>query len=340
MTADSEVSFTAHNVRLDDGTETLPSMGFTMDLHPITRSVKRLLTVLYPDGLAGKTIIDVGCLEGGFATEFARIGLHATGVEVRDSNYQNCLYVRERVDLPNLTFLQGNANDIAQYGQFDVHFVSGLLYHLDNPRKFLEDVARNCRKALILWTHVTQAEPNEASKTYNLSALTENEGLHGRWYPEHDELPEDRLEKLKWASWENPRSFWIQKEYLLHLLREIGFDLVFEQFDCLDSIVDEMMDGFYHKIDRVTLVAVKSGLPPEQYEKLASRPIPASAEAHRAESPGDSSDAAQLRAAAAERELSQARAALEVVYASSSWRVTAPLRQIGRLLRRHGQPAA
>jgi 2-polyprenyl-3-methyl-5-hydroxy-6-metoxy-1,4-benzoquinol methylase len=135
MAVDTSPKFTAHNVRLDDGTQTFPSIGPTMDLNPVTRCVRRLLHTLYGGNFQDKTIIDVGCLEGGFATEFARMGMIATGVEVRDSNYNNCLYVRDRVNLPNLRFIKGDANDIAQFGQFDVFFVSGLLYHIDKPTK-------------------------------------------------------------------------------------------------------------------------------------------------------------------------------------------------------------
>jgi 2-polyprenyl-3-methyl-5-hydroxy-6-metoxy-1,4-benzoquinol methylase len=120
MVIETSPIFTAHNVRLDDGTQTFPSIGYTMDQNPVTRCVRRILHTLYPDGLQGKTVIDVGCLEGGFATEFARMGMMATGVEVRESNYNNCLYVRDRVNLPNLHFIQGDAVDIAEFGQFDV----------------------------------------------------------------------------------------------------------------------------------------------------------------------------------------------------------------------------
>jgi 2-polyprenyl-3-methyl-5-hydroxy-6-metoxy-1,4-benzoquinol methylase len=193
MVVETSPKFTAHNVRLADGTQTFPSIGYTMDQNPVTQCVGRLLHTIYPEGLQGKTLIDVGCLEGGFATEFARMGMTATGVEVRESNYRNCLYVQDRVNLPNLHFIQGDAMDVAKLGKFDVFFVSGLLYHLDKPRKFLEDVATNCGKALVLWTHVSQAEENEASQTYTLSELCENEDLLGRWYLEHDDIPRDEM---------------------------------------------------------------------------------------------------------------------------------------------------
>jgi SAM-dependent methyltransferase len=330
MVIETSPIFTAHNVRLDDGTQTFPSIGYTMDQNPVTRCVRRILHTLYPDGLQGKTVIDVGCLEGGFATEFARMGMMATGVEVRESNYNNCLYVRDRVNLPNLHFIQGDAVDIAEFGQFDVFFVSGLLYHLDRPRKFLEEVARNCRKALILWTHVTHAEENQASRTYTLSELCENEGLLGRWYSEHGDIPQNELDQLKWASWDNKMSFWIQKEYLLQLLKDTGFDLVFEQFDCMEDIVTDMTEGFYHKIDRVMLVAIKSGLQSERLPGAAMGRVPVVE--RRVPAPGGRTPNAEL--ATAERSSLNGQAMLEAVYASTSWRITAPLRRASELLRR------
>jgi SAM-dependent methyltransferase len=342
MTVETLPKFTAHNVRLDDGTETFPSIGYTMDQNPITLCVKRLMHALYPDGFQNKTVIDVGCLEGGFATEFARLGMEATGVEVRESNYNNCLYVRDRVNLPNLHFIQGDAMDIAKFGRFDVYFVSGLLYHLDQPRKFLQDVAANCNKALVLWTHVSHAEDNAGARHYSLSGLCENEGLMGRWYSDHEDVPQSALDsELKWASWNNQKSFWVQKEYLLQLLKDIGFDLVFEQFDCMDDIVGDMTEGFYNKIDRVLLVAVKTGLPLRPVVEYARPRKPATPPAQPSSSvqpptepvPDPELIAAKTRVLAVERDLALAQARLREVHASTSWRLTGPLRRVSSLLR-------
>lgn len=292
-------TFTAHNIRLDDGTQTFPPAGITMDVHPITRSVTALLRTVYPTGLSGHSIIDVGCLEGGYATEFARLGMTSTGLEVRRSNIENCLFVKSRMDLPNLSFIHDNANNVGKYGQFDVFFINGLLYHLDRPRAFLETVAHNCRKVIILQTHISHAHKTEAARTFSLSEISENEGLPGRWFFEHGEMTTSDLDDLKWASWDNVRSFWIQKEYLLALIRDLGFDLVFEQFDWLSPMASEMT-GTYVNIDRVMLIGIKSG---------------ASVEV---------SDSALL----------QTQAELDAVYRSTSWKITAPLRYLGRFVGR------
>ncbi len=251
-------TFTAHNVRLDDGSETLPEMGQTMDQHPLVHSVARTLGVVFPSGLYGRSLVDIGCLEGGFTSAFARLGLRATGIEVRESNFRNCLFVKSRLDLPWLDFIRDDANNIANHGPFDVAFVNGLLYHLDHPRRFLTDLAKVCRKVLFLQTHVARAEPSEAVQLYGLSELTENEGLKGRWYPEYGELTPEQLDQAKWASWSNNRSFWVQKEYLIDLLRQLGFGVVVEQFDWMGNVIHEMTEGSYRTQDRVLLVGIRT----------------------------------------------------------------------------------
>ncbi len=354
MANPSPTPFEGHNIRLDDGTETLPGFGYTMDRNPVLLSTLRSLRTIYPQGLEGRSIIDLGCLEGGFTTEFARAGMDATGVEVRDSNYRNCLYVRDHVAAPNLRFVQGDANDVDRYGPFDVYFVSGLLYHLDKPRAFLEAVARNCGKALVLWTHVAPGLPGPVSEHYSLSPLEENEGLHGRWYAEYDDVSRDKLDDaLRWASWNNHRSFWIQKSHLIELLRDLGFDLVMEQYDWLGDIVHEIEDGQHGKLGRVVLVAVKTGSEPATATtQQRSRPLPVEAARGKSEARSVRDDEQRLseleheietqRSAiqARDREVEQQRAALQrreqelaVLKGSTSWRMTQPLRTVVDLVR-------
>ena len=252
-----ENPFSAHNIRLDDGTTTNPSMGYTIDNHPHFQAARRLLIALYPDGLEGRTILDVGCLEGGYTVEFARLGMVATGIEVRDSNYQNCLYVKKRVNLPMLSFVKDDAMNLSNYGPVDALFVNGLLYHLDRPKRFLEAAAAVCRKVLFLQTHYAPTGPSPAIARYHLSELAENEGLLGRWYPEHDLAVGDELDRLKWTSWSNQRSFLICREHLLDTIKKVGFDVVLEQYDALDNILQDLTVGYTYQHSRSMFVGIK-----------------------------------------------------------------------------------
>jgi hypothetical protein len=98
------------------------------------------------------------------------------------------------------------------------------------------------------------------TEKFSLSDLAENEGLWGRWYTEFaDGESFNQRESARWASWDNSRSFWIQREYLLQAIREVGFDLVMEQFDGLGlQIADSMLHGFYRTEHRGTFIGVKT----------------------------------------------------------------------------------
>src|ERR1700744_4132728 len=99
------VSFTSHNIRLDDGTFTNPDAGYSMDVHPWVLAAKRILDATFPGDKSQIRIADLGCLEGGYTVEFARLGLEALGVDERELNIEACLYVQSRVNLPNPEFV-------------------------------------------------------------------------------------------------------------------------------------------------------------------------------------------------------------------------------------------
>ncbi len=278
MTTEARVEFTAHNIRLDDGTYTKPDMQQKMESHPWFLAAQRLLNALFPDDKSGLRLADLGCLEGGYSVEFARMGFETLGLEIRESNLAACRYMQERTKLPNLRFVQDNALNIGEYGTFDAIFCCGLLYHLDKPKAFIETLSACTSRVLILQTHFSIAgesiyeklprrvrkvvapnAPETSTTKYHLSPIAENEGVRGRWYTEfYDEAQHKGREGARWASWDNYKSFWMQREYLLQTLYDAGFPVVLEQFDGLGSnIVQEMTEGFYGTDGRGTFVGIK-----------------------------------------------------------------------------------
>jgi 2-polyprenyl-3-methyl-5-hydroxy-6-metoxy-1,4-benzoquinol methylase len=97
------ISFTHHNIRLDDGTFTKPEIGFLTSEFAWFLAAKRAIEVTFQDGMAGKRIVDLGCLEGGYTVEFARMGFDALGIEVRKNNFAACEYVRAHLALQTCT---------------------------------------------------------------------------------------------------------------------------------------------------------------------------------------------------------------------------------------------
>ncbi|BCO47484.1 hypothetical protein MINTM002_31580 [Mycobacterium intracellulare] len=277
---EEKMEFTAHNIRLDDGTFTKPDSSQSMVDHPWFKSAHGVLETVFPGDKSRIRLADVGCLEGGYAVEFARMGFQVLGIEVRESNIAACNYVKSKVSLPHLTFVQDDAFNIASHGRFDAVFCCGLLYHLDHPKQFLEILSSVTNKLLILQTHFSLISHSDAMfrvptrvrwfvdkllkkqepTKFILSAPTENEGLAGRWYTEfHDDQSFHNRERAKWASWDNRRSFWIQREHLLQAIKDVGFDLVMEQYDNLEPTIAEcLLDGSYQANLRGTFIGIKT----------------------------------------------------------------------------------
>jgi len=283
------IEFTSHNIRLDNGSFTKPDTRYSMDADEWFVSARRVLDTVFPGAKNHYRLADLGCLEGGFAVEFARMGFQVLGIEVREANIAACNYVKANTNLPNLEFIKDDARNIAKYGVFDVVFCKGLLYHLDKPKEFLNTLSAVTTKLLILQTHfstdtkktdtqnkehrwfgiarkllarVKRHNPEPAAKyrEFNLSELTENETLRGRWYTEfaNDEAFSKR-DSAKWSSWDNRRSFWIQREYLLQAIYDVGFDLVLEGFDSLGpNIAESTLCGLYKAESFGTFIGIKT----------------------------------------------------------------------------------
>ncbi len=277
------LEFTTHNIRLDDGTFTKPESTQSMVNHPWFISARGILETVFPGDKSQLRLADVGCMEGGYAVEFACMGFQVLGIEVRESNIAACNYVKSKTDLPNLQFVLDNALNIAKYGEFDAVFCCGLLYHLDRPKQYLETLSAVTKKLLILQTHFSLISRNDRifrlpttlrwftdrlvrkpePTRFHLSAPNENEGLPGKWFAEFiTKRSFGKRETAKLSSWDNRRSFWIQREYLLQTIQDVGFDLVMEEYDNLEpNIAECLLGGRYQANLRGTFIGIKTDKP-------------------------------------------------------------------------------
>jgi SAM-dependent methyltransferase len=228
-------TFTGHNIRLNDDEYTMPEvatervgLGTPDYTNERLAHVKSVLEHHFPRNKETKRIADLGCFEGGMSVEIARMGFETLGLEARQCNIDACKYVKSKVKLSNLSFVRDVAINLPKYGEFDGIVCNGLLYHLDEPKKFLQTIAPLVRTVLIIDTHFALDE--DIQTKFNLSKLATNEGLAGRWFEEF--LPEtdySRREEMRASSWDNHKSFWILKSELVKTLYQIGFDAVEEK---------------------------------------------------------------------------------------------------------------
>jgi len=127
-------------------------------------------------------ILECGCLEGGHTLELARQFPDATihAVDVRQENLNETAFVVGLANCHNVRLIQDDfdAPQATFEGHYDAVFCVRLLYHLANPREFLERVCR-ASSFLRLWTVYCAEEEIAISK----------QSFRGRVYNESTEHP-------------------------------------------------------------------------------------------------------------------------------------------------------
>jgi len=256
-------NWTAHNIRLNPEVATIPGQPDFLETDERLKAILRVLRLLYGQDLSSLRIADLGCLEGGFAWALAQRGASVLGIEARAANLSKAQLLKEHFQLDRLKFVQEDAKAFSRerFGSFDVVLALGILYHLDSPVEWLNQIA-GATQQVIVDTHFAPATDQALAlidpRISNLSEIIQiRNGQHtyeGRWFTEYGEDvdPEPQL----WASYSNRRSFWLTKESLVIAMCRAGFDLVFEQHDYSAYSYRH----FEHVFPRTILVGAKQNL--------------------------------------------------------------------------------
>ena len=223
-----------HNIVLPNG-EMTNSDRIVISDDTRLKAMKRTLNVMFPSP-SGVTVADLGCSDGGYSVELAKMGFDVVGIEGRQSRYDNCLFVSEQFRFDNLKFVLDDVKNLSKYGRFDCILCFGLLYHLDNPVAFLKKLNDATGKVLLLETHFSTDNNPEHLKDSLFSDWEMHEGCLGKWYREWSEsASDDVVAKALGASVSNSSSFWLSKRDLIRSIKRSGYDIVYEQYDFMDN---------------------------------------------------------------------------------------------------------
>jgi hypothetical protein len=231
--------WTAMSIHLGDGL-------YTLDPKPDFRLLRlvQIASDLTNKPLDQVRVLDLACLEGHYAIEFALQGAEAVGIELRDAHIAKAEFARRRLGLERVSFQLDDVRNLARdvHGEFDIVICSGILYHLDVPDVF--DFVRRCYEVC---TRVAIFDTQIALSPRD-TVRHDSDVYHGMWYREHEENAdrETRLRDL-WASVDNTRAFWFTHASLSNLMAKVGFSSFYECLDPYVSVGD----------DRRTYVAIK-----------------------------------------------------------------------------------
>ncbi|CAN5377725.1 hypothetical protein BH10ACI3_BH10ACI3_18300 [soil metagenome] len=155
-----------------------------------------------------KSVLELGSLEGGHSFAMAKrpSTQSVLALEARSQNIERATFVNEVLRNEKVKFIEADIEktELADFGKFDVVFCSGLLYHLMEPWKLVEQ----CRQiSPNIYISTQYACENEAKRFSN--------GYRGKWYREGGWL--DPLSGV------SKYSFWLSMGSLINLLTKNGF---------------------------------------------------------------------------------------------------------------------
>ncbi len=179
-------------------------------------------------GVSGKSILELGPLEGGHTYMLEKAGAAAiTSIEANTRSYLKCLVVKELLKLQKVNFLCG---DFVEYlGQKDESFeaciASGVLYHMQKPAELIALLTNRCTQYIFLWTHyydheIISADPNLSHKF--------SEPIQGEYQGfKHQLYRQEYKTALGWSGFcggNAPISYWMTRQDILDCLRYFGFN--------------------------------------------------------------------------------------------------------------------
>jgi len=185
-------------------------------------------------GLRGKTVLDLGPLEGGHPYMFEQAGAdEVVAIESNPRAFLKCLVTKELLGLRRVSYQCGDFMEYLRRAprRFDVVNASGVLYHQRNPAELLALICR-IADAVILWTCYYDADavsklPRAKTRFPGFSE-EEYEGFRYRAY-RHEYLHSVRMPGFCGAG--ASYSLWMERTAILDCLRTFGMtniDVAFE----------------------------------------------------------------------------------------------------------------
>jgi hypothetical protein len=152
--------------------------------------------------------LELGSLEGAQTFLLAeRPGVQRLlALEGRETNLRKARFVQELLQARNVEFAQANLEhaELAQFGKFDAVFCCGLLYHLPEPWKLIEQLPA-IAPTLFIWTQYAAEE----------EAMEIEGGLRGKLHGEGG--PDEPLSGM------SPTAMWLTLPSLRTVLSASGY---------------------------------------------------------------------------------------------------------------------
>jgi hypothetical protein len=177
-------------------------------------------------GVEGKTILELGPLEGGHTYSLEKSGAKSiTAIEASSKAYLKCLVAKEILGTHRSRFLLGDFEEYLRgtSDRYDAAIACGVLYHMKNPVELIHNLARVTDQVFI-WTQYFIKDRLERiphmKDRFPGDHPAEHAGFH---YTAHRYEYGDFLDTSRFAGGSDEYSHWLSRDDLLGALRHAGF---------------------------------------------------------------------------------------------------------------------
>ncbi len=176
-------------------------------------------------GLAGRSVLELGPLDGGHTYALSRFGARSvTAIEAHRGAFLRCLVAKELTGMERVNFLYGDAVEYlrAEDVHFDVGVASGFLYHMVQPVELIRLLCLRC-DAVFLWTVYWTRDYGRAHPELAKAKTASHQIIHeGFQHTLHRHSYGDGFNYATFLGGSAPYANWMEGEEILAAFRHFG----------------------------------------------------------------------------------------------------------------------
>jgi hypothetical protein len=186
----------------------------------------RLAWALERLGVRDQTVLELGPLEGAHSYMLEQAGAASvTAIESNTRAYLKCLVTKETLGLKRTKFWCGDFIPFMETttGKYDLLIASGVLYHMKEPVRVIEAIAR-CSTRVYIWTHYFDPAIIEATTLKDRFGPTQTIEVGGKTVTLHRQnYQTTELTTNSFFGGTDAYSVWLTRAGIVDVLNASGF---------------------------------------------------------------------------------------------------------------------